>query len=185
MTFSGSGNTCQDMEAPVVILGPIQMMEIQPSMIHLHLLSYEYPIPASLESDIAQELSLSLNGALWEKLVQYMFEAPLMLIMHTLWVTLLGLWSRRRQIYRPACRLSAGSTPSKQNPITQASLERLNTCFFFFLPSPYKLILYLPLAYFLSSNAKRMKPGEWEELHYCCIFFPEKRYLLERYHPSF
>lgn len=159
MASSGFGNSCQDGEAPVVILGPIQMMEIQPSMIHLHLLSYEYPIPASLESDIAQELSLSLNRALLEKLLQYMFEALLMLIMHTLWVTLLGLWSRRRQIYRPACRLSAGSTPSKQNPITQASLERLNTCFFFF-PSPYKLILSLPLAYFLSSNAKRMKPGE-------------------------
>lgn len=45
------------------------MMEIQPSVIHLHLLSYEYPIPASLESDIAQELSLSMNGALWKKLV--------------------------------------------------------------------------------------------------------------------
>lgn len=74
MAFSGSGNTCQDREAPVVILGPIQMMEIQPSMIHLHLLSYEYPIPASLESDIAQELSLSLNGALWEKLV-YVWDA--------------------------------------------------------------------------------------------------------------
>lgn len=47
-----------------MILGPIQLMEIQPPMIHLHLLSYEYPIPASLESDIAQELSSSLNGAL-------------------------------------------------------------------------------------------------------------------------
>lgn len=91
MAFSGFGNTCQDREAPVVILGPIQMMEIQPSMIHLHLLSYEYPIPASLESDIAQELSLSLNGALLEKLAQCMFETLQMLIMHTLWVTLLGL----------------------------------------------------------------------------------------------
>lgn len=38
-------------------------------MIHLHLLSYKYPIPASLEGDIGQQLSLSLNGALWEKLV--------------------------------------------------------------------------------------------------------------------
>lgn len=160
MAFSSSGNTFQDRKAPVVILGPIQLMEIQPSMIHLHLLSCEYPIPASLESDIAQELSLSLNGALCEKLVQYMFETLLMLIMHTLWVMLLGLWSRRRQIYRPACRLSAGSTPSKQNPITQASLERLNTCFYFFFFSRYKLIHSLPLAYFLSSNAKRMKPGE-------------------------
>lgn len=74
MAFSVSGNTCLYGEAPVVILGPIQMMEMQPSMIHLHLLSYEYPIPASLESDIAQELSLSLNGALWEKLV-YVWDA--------------------------------------------------------------------------------------------------------------
>lgn len=55
----------------MVNLGLIQMMEIQPPMIHLRLLCYEYPIPASLESDIAQELSLSLNGALCEKLVQY------------------------------------------------------------------------------------------------------------------
>lgn len=48
----------------MVILGPIQMMEIQPSMIHLHFLSYEYTIPASLQSDTAQELSLLLNGDL-------------------------------------------------------------------------------------------------------------------------
>lgn len=73
MAFSGI--SYRDREAPVVVLGPIQMMEIQPSMIHLHLLSYEYPIPASLEGDIAQELSLSLNGALCEKLV-YVWDAP-------------------------------------------------------------------------------------------------------------
>lgn len=61
-----------------------------------------------------------------------MFKTPLMLIMNNLWVTLSRLWRRGRQIYRPACCLSAGSTPSKQNPITQARLERLNTCFLFF-----------------------------------------------------
>lgn len=43
-------------------------------MIHLHLLSYEYHIPASWEGDIAQELSLSLNGAMREKLV-YVWDA--------------------------------------------------------------------------------------------------------------
>lgn len=105
----------------------------------------EYPILASLESDIAQELSLSLNGALWEKLVEYTFETLPMLIMHALWVTLLGLWRRRTQmLYQPALHLSPGSTPSKQNPIAQASLERLNTCFYFlFLQSisPHSLPL--------------------------------------------
>lgn len=61
--ISDSGNTWrQEQECSVV---PIQLMEIQPSIIHLRILS-KYPIPASLESDIAQELSLSLNGALWE-----------------------------------------------------------------------------------------------------------------------
>lgn len=34
-------------------------------------------------------------------------------------------------LFQPAQHLSPGSTPSKQNPITQASLERLNTCFYF------------------------------------------------------
>ena len=45
---------------------------------------------------------------------------------------------RKRQIYQPASRLSPGSTPTKQNPITQASFQRLNTCSFF-LPTSYKL----------------------------------------------
>lgn len=66
----------------MVILGPIHLMEMQPSMIHLHLLNCEEPPPASLEGVIAQELSL--NGALREKLAQYMFAALLTLIMHIL-----------------------------------------------------------------------------------------------------
>lgn len=66
----------------MVIVGPIHLMEIQPSMIHLHLLNSEEPSPASLESVIAQQLSL--NGALREKLAQYMFATLPTLIMHIL-----------------------------------------------------------------------------------------------------
>lgn len=66
----------------MVIVGPIHLMEIQPSMIHLHLLNCEEPTPASLESVTARELSL--NGALREKLAQYMFATLATLIMHIL-----------------------------------------------------------------------------------------------------
>lgn len=61
-------------EAPVVILEPIQTTEIQSSTIYLHLLSCECPFAASLESDTAQELSSSLNGAAREKLARRVWD---------------------------------------------------------------------------------------------------------------
>lgn len=66
----------------MVIVGPIHLMEIQPSMIHLHLLNCEEPTLASLESAIVQQLSP--NGALREKLAQYMFATLPTLTMNIL-----------------------------------------------------------------------------------------------------
>lgn len=159
-------------------------MEIQSSMIHVCILS-SYPIPASLESDIAQELSLSLNGALWEKLAQYIWDASDAYISYSLG-NAAGIIEEKEA---NAISTSIAFIPWLHTLQTEPHYTGqfgwgLTPVFIFFFFSLYKLILFLPLAYFLSCNAKRMKPCEWEELHYCWIFFPQKCYLLERYHPS-
>lgn len=131
-------------------------------VIYLHTLCYEHFLLASLEGGGAQKLSSFMNGTLWEKL-EHVWNACDAYNAYFLGYSFWDYGVERGKYFSTSMLVIPDSTPSMQNPITQASLERLITCYSFFFSSSAQINSFFPPSHLVfvfqckADEARRMR----------------------------